>query len=370
MLTKAELLTLFEDLQDKDVLSVYVNAEEHDPANRDAWRVRLTGEIGRLRRRLAEENGDGADAFEASWSLVEGHLRARVDGLPGARGWVAFATSEELWHADGVPASMPDLVRWQRGIHVAPYIRALKQERPVTVVLVDARRARVFHQAEGAITEHEGLLADTYVGDLTDVGMRKSSARASGMRGETSTDQAQRLLEVAGERMRKEVAALVVERAGNDGIVVVGGPTESVKKLAALLPRSLDGRVAERPRLHLDMSAAELREEIRGAAGDLSEAGHRALVREVADAARAGGKGALGKDDTLKALHAHQVETLLVSRSFLHDHPAVADLAVGLAFSQGGDAVEVSGEAGELLDREADGVGARLRFLRAEPTTA
>lgn len=369
MLTKAELLELLEAVGDQQVLSVYVDAEEHDPANRDAWRVRLNGEIGRLRRRLAEEEeGEGADAFEAAWSRVEKRLRAQGDGLPGVRGWVAFATADDLAFAGGLPARMPDLVRWQKGIHVAPYIRALKQEREVTVALVDGRRARLFHQVEGEITEDEGLVADTFLGDLSDVGMRKGSARASGVRGETSTDQGHRLLDVAAERMHKVVAEQVVERAGNEGIVVLGGPTESVTRLRALLPRALDPRVALRPGLHLDMSAVQLREEIRGAAGDLSEAEHRALVTEVADAARAGGKGTLGRDDTLQALRAHQVETLLVSRSFLQAHPAVADLAVGLAFAQGGDALEVSGEAGALLDREAHGVGARLRYPRPAPT--
>jgi hypothetical protein len=362
MLSREKLVDLFQELKDRDVLSVYVDADEHDPAKRDAWRIRLQGDVAQLRRHLEAEDEKTWEAVEAAWARVDELIRARGDEVGANRGWVVFATPERIWHTGPVPAHMPHLVRWQRGLHVAPYLRALKQERPVTVVLVDGRRARVFEQVEGGITELEGIVADLSLGDLTDVGMRKSSARASGVRGETSTDQAHRFLEVATERMHKYLGELLEQRAGQDGIVVVGGTPESVKRLVGLLPRRMVDRVAERPGLHLDMTAAQVREEIRGAAGDLSEERHRVLVGEVVDAARGGGRAALGKDDALKALDARRVDKVLLSRGFIQAHPGTADLMVGLGFVQDAGVEEVSGEAGALLDQEAHGVAARLRF--------
>lgn len=363
MLTREKLVELFQDLRDRDVLSVYVDADQRDPAQRDAWRIHLEGEISRVRRGLEQVGSPGLSAFDAAWDLVAHELKSDAHASMTKRGWVAFATPEQVWHAGAVPAHMPHLVAWQRGIRAAPYVRALKQERPVLVVLVDGRRARVFEHVEGSITEVEGLIADTDVGDLGDVGMSKGSSRVSGVRGETSTDQGQRLREVAAERLRKELADLIGERSREDGIVVVGGTAEAVKRLVALLPRSLAGRVAQRSSLHLDMSAAEVREEIRSAAGDVSEQGHLALVAGVVDAARAGGKGALGREETLKALEGKRVDTLLLSRSFIQDHAAAADHAVGLAFSQAAYVEELSGEAGGRLDQEGHGIAARLRFL-------
>lgn len=361
MLTPEKLMEVFQELQDQDVLSVYVDADEHDPAQRETWRLRLEGEVARRRKALEHEGSPDLSSFDTAWALVDDRLRSEGDPMT-KRGWVAFATAERLWHAGGIPARMPHSVRWQRGIHAAPYLRALKQERPVTVVLVDGRQARIFEQVEGRITELAGILADTELGDLTDVGTRKGSARATGVRGETSTDQASRILEVAGRRMRKMVADVIEERTRPNGIVVIGGPSESVKKLLSVLPSGLDGRVAERPGLHLDMTAAEVREEIRAAAGDLSEQSQQALLSEVVDAARAGGRGTLGKDDTLQALDGMRVDTLLLSRTFIQEHPGVADLAVRLAFTQGSDAEEVSGEAGAFLDREGQGIASRLRY--------
>lgn len=368
MLTRERLVELFQALRERDVLSVYVDADQRDPAQRDAWRVHLEGEIARLRRGLEQAGGAELAGLDAAWALVAHRLRSDDHASMAKRGWVAFATSDRLWYAEGVPAHMPHLVAWQRGLRAAPYVRALKQERPVLAVLVDGRRARVFEHVGGAITELEGVLADTDVGDLGDVGMRKASARATGMRGETSTDQGQRLREVAAERLRRDLAALIDARAGQDGIVVLGGTAEAEKKLLAILPRRLEGRVARRRSLHLDMSAAEVREEIRSAAGDLSEQGHDALVAEVVDAARSGGKGALGREATLKALEGMRVDTLLLSRGFIQAHAVPADHAVGLAFSQSAYVEEVSGAAGGRLDREADGIAARLRF--AEPASA
>ncbi len=362
MLTRERLLELFQDLRDQEVLSVYVDADQRDPAQRDTWRVHLEREISRLRRTLEHAGDADLAAFDAGWNLVARELTAGEHTSMSKRGWVAFATSGQVWYADGVPAHMPNLVAWQRGIRAAPYVRALKQERPVLAVLLDGRRARVFEHVEGSINELDGVTADTEVGDLSDAGMRKRAGRSSGVRGATSTDQGQRLREVAADRLRKELADLIEQRSRGDGIVVLGGTGDAVKRLLALLPRSLEGRVAQRASLHLDMSPAEVREEIRSAAGDLSEQGHLALVAGVADAARAGGKGALGRDETLKALEGKQVDTLLLSRSFIQEHPAAADQAVGLAFSQGAYAEELSGEAGERLDQEGHGIAARLRF--------
>lgn len=362
MLTRERLLDLFQELRGHDVLSVYVDANQRDPALRDVWRTRLEGDVSRLRRDLEKGDGNGLAAFDAAWGLVEQHMRS-TEAVTSRRGWVAFATADKVWHAGAVPALMPALVAWQRGIRAAPYVRALKQERPVTVALVDGRHARIFEQVEGHITELDGLLTDVEVGDLTDMGIRKRPARASGVRGATSTDVAQRLLDAAAERLRKRLVEVIVARAGHEGIVVVGGPTESAKALVALLGGHLPGRVVEWQPLHLDMTEPEVREEVRRAAGDLSEKEHLALVTEVTDAARAGGKGALGEEKTLAALQGMRVDTLLLSRTFLQQYPVMADHAVALAFGQGAAVEELSGGAGEALDAEGGGIAARLRFM-------
>lgn len=362
MLTHDRLVKLYRDLEDQNVLSVYVNGDQHDPAQRDAWRTRLEAGIAALRRQLESSEGEELGDFDRAWERVGRELRPLGDAFLPHRGWVAFATPDGLRYAEGMSAAMPDLVRWEPGIRVAPYVRALKQERPVVVAVADSRKARLFEHVDGEMHELDGLRADTFVGDLTDVGVRKSPARTSGQRGETSSDHAQRVLEVAAERMLKDLAGVLDERAGEYGIVVLGGTPEMVRHLAQGLPKRLQGRVAERASLHVDMSLPQIRKEVRAAAGDLSESQHLRLVTELADAARSGALGSLGPEATDAALKEARVDTLLLSRSFIQAHPDYADRCVGAAFAQGAEVEEVSGKAGELLDHEGSGVAARLRF--------
>jgi hypothetical protein len=49
MLDLTTMSALMRELGDTPVLSVYIDAEEHDPALRQAWRVRLAGQLARAR---------------------------------------------------------------------------------------------------------------------------------------------------------------------------------------------------------------------------------------------------------------------------------------------------------------------------------
>jgi peptide subunit release factor 1 (eRF1) len=232
----------------------------------------------------------------------------------------------------------------------------------VVLVLADRQRARVLVYRAGEVEEPEDLIADTFMGDLSDVGVRKRGVKVSGVRGETSTDQAQRILEVSSERMWKALGESVAERAAPDGWIALGGPAETVGRLAAYLPEKVRDRVIERSSLHLGMSLAEAREAAEDAASEMSRRLQARFVDEVVDAARSGGKGALGRESTVKALREMRVDRLLLTRSFRESDPDLADRCVGTALLQDADIEEVAGEGAERLEAEGGGVGARLRY--------
>lgn len=369
MLTHEKLVELYRELKDEPVLSVYLDADQKDPAQRTKWKKQLESLVSQARQELPEGDRDEHERFEEAWTQIQEALRNFDAFIPG-RGWVGFATSDQLWYSEEVPTPMPDLVRWEDGIRVAPYIRGLKQSRPVVVVLVDSQKARVFEYRDGEIEEHDDLRADTFLGDLSDVGVRKRSVSASGMRGETATDQAQRILEVSSERMLKELVGILADRAGDDGFLVVGGTPEAVKRAAEGIPRGLRERAAERPSMHLGMSLSEVKEVAEEAASALTTRQQSELLDAVLDAARSGGRACLGPEETEKALREMRVDTLLLSRSFIAEDPDYADRCVGTAFAQGADVEELGVEAGERLHSEADGVAARLRFRIRSGETA
>jgi hypothetical protein len=360
MLTREELVQLYRDLRQEKVLSVYLDGRAHDFSERHLWRRHLEHELAEARK-MVNGSGDDPDAFGKAFSRVKEALDEYDQFLP-ERGWVGFATPDRLVYGGPVRVPMPDLVRWENGLRVAPYVRALKQERLVVGVVVDSRRARIFNYRDGTLGEPENLLAETFLGDLSDMNVSKRATSHSGVRGKTATDAAQRFLGVGSDRMVKALVDRIADAAGDEGMVVVGGNVEAVAAVMGHLPQSLEKRTIQRTALVFEMSDAEARDEIEQAASELNQRVQEELLGEVVDQARSGGKGALSPEAVRKALGEGRVDTLLLSRSFIGANPEFADHLVGAAFEQHGEVEELSGTGGERLDSDGQGVAARLRY--------
>ncbi len=361
MLTHDELMELYRAHRDEAVLSIYIDAEQHDPAKRSVWRRVLDHGISDAAAEVDEWHPAQRPAFDSAAALLRVELD-RFDAFLPDEGWVGFATAERVLYAQPVPVRMPNLVRWEPGIRVAPYVRALKQERPVVTVLADSRRARVFRYQDGELEEPVDLRADTFVGDLSDVGSGKRAATHTGIRGVAGTDVAKRLHDVEAERMVKHLTDVVTEQAGNHGFIVLGGTAEVVAAAAKNLPKSVNGRVLERPSLHVEMSTAEVKAATQEAASELTRQQQNAQLDQILNAAHAHGRGCVGREETEKALSDRRVETLLLSRRFIQDSPDRADFCVGSALEQGAAVEELSGEAAQRLDAEGGGIAAGLRY--------
>lgn len=361
MLTQDRLVELYRELRDDRVLSIYVDGEGHDPAERRAWRTRMEQHLSELRRRMNGADGGEADGFDRAAR----HLVRELDRFPAFipdRGWVGFATPDRMVYADTVPVPMPDLVAWEQGIRAAPYVRALKQARPVVVILADRFKARIFTYRDGNLAETDDLRTDDDMGDLSDVNVSKRPSFYSGVGGETATDTAHRIIEVNAEKMVKAAVERVVERAGRQGLVVVGGTSETGAQVMHHLPKGPRERAMEVPGLHLQMTDAEVKKRAEETATAITRQLQAGLVSEMVDLARAGGRGVLGEEGVVQALLDKRVETLFISRDFVQQRGERADHLVGTAFGQGAEVEELSGEGGQRLDVEGDGVGARLRW--------
>jgi hypothetical protein len=360
MLSREQLEALYREVRDEAVLSVYIDGGQSDPANRRAWRTAFDGAMAEERRRIETEAPEELEAFDAARGLIEDAVAGHKEFMP-AHGWVAFATGEALRYADGVPVPMPNLVRWERGLRAAPYVRALKQERVVVGVLADRRRARVFTYREGAVSEHDELVADADFGDLSESAASTRGTGQSGSRGETGSDAGQRAVEVSASRMHSLLLDRVGELAGHDGFVILGGTPEVVSAVAKQAG-GFRGRLLERPDMHLDMSEAEVKTVLEDAASELTRGLQDELLSKVVDAARSGGKGSLGIQATKEALREGRVDALLVSRGFRERDGDLVDRFVGTAFEQGAMVEELSEAGAARLDEEGEGVAARLRY--------
>ena len=363
MLTRDGLVELYRELEPVTVLSVYVDAQQDDPAERRTWRVRLDHGLASCRQGLH----DRADQhrFEAAWSRLEVRLR-EFGALVPDRGWVGFAAPEALHYAETVPVPVRDGVFWEKGLRAAPYLRVLKQQRPVLVALLDGQHCRVLRYLEGEIERVGEHHADALIGDLSDVGVGKRSTRSSGVRGETSTDHAHRALEVSSQRMLKSVVDALTDAAGSVGFVVIGGTPEMVARASGAVPKGMQPRVLGQPSLHMGMDDSEIVEIAEQSASALTIRHQERLLSEVFDTARARGRACVGRGSTIHALREMRVDTLLLSRGLIRDELDLADQCVGTAFSQGAATEELSGPPATRLDAEGEGMAARLRYTVPE----
>jgi hypothetical protein len=295
------------------------------------------------------------EAFEKA----RGHVAGAVEGFGRVlpyEGWLAFATSAELIHFEGLPFVPADLVRWNRGIHSAPYVRALKGRRPVILALMDGWHARLFRYLEGALSQVHELGADRFSVDASDVGMSKRPSTTTGVRGLTRTEYSQRMLDEDSKRLRKQSVEAILDMAGDGGGVVIGGTAKAVAAAKADLEEKLD--VIEVRELSFASTDAQIAEAAAAAASELTRARQGRLLKLCAESDR----GSLGWAPTYRALESGAVDTLLVARPLIESSPDEAERIVRMALAQGAEIEELGDEVGTRLWTDADGVAARLRF--------
>lgn len=357
MLAPDQLADLYRRHRDDPVLSIYLDADQHDFAERGKWRIALKTAVAEQR-----ERADDTERFDRALEHLREPLSESDGSFLSGRGWVGFATPEGLLHSESLPVPMPNLVRWEDGLRVAPYARALEQARPVVAVVIDSRRARILRYRMGLLHQQDYLEADTYLGDLTDVNVSKVASTHSGIRGKTGSDAAQTFLDVERERLVGRVAEEVGKEVGSAGLLVLGGGERTVDALEKELGEFARDRRRKKGALNFDMSDAELQKTVEEAASEISEELHRTLFDHVVGQARSNGAACLGEEETERALSEGRVDTLLIADSFRRREPDRADHFEGAAFEHGATVVELAREVGEDLEREGGGVCALLRY--------
>lgn len=360
MLTPTELRDLWRDLADTQVLSVYLDTRVTDPAMRDAWRPALLTAVRAAGAHITDPE-ERARFDRAAAALRD--PSPPPGGVWGAPGWAAFATERGLRHAGDLPVRPTPLAVWREGAVVAPYVRALKQHRPVIIALVESRFIRVYRYALGGLEplEELGAPAEEEAGS----GAASAPPRGSSYpapRGAVGTEAAARRRLAAFQRLVTALGERIDAYAGDDGWVLIGGTSEWAHHAYEALRRPFEGRVLVSSTLHHDASDARIIREAKDAATELRGAHGRALVGRLLDRAGGSARAEVGVPAVQRALHAGAVDLLLVSPELIRANEAVAEDAVRAAIEQGADVEVPSGDAAEALDRTASGIAARLRF--------
>ena len=360
MLSSSQLVSLERSLRGKRVLSVYLDGTANDPAKQRMWRVQLDHSLDDLRAWLAESSHSERQELERSIRALE-HELAAMTGNVGAPGWAAFITADRVHASSVLPVAMPTQAVWSTGACVAPYMRALKELRPVALVLADSTRAVVYRYQLGKLEHIETIHAHHVVTAPSHMGDTPRSGFHSGTRGATGRDEAQRSLLEGTNRMLAEAAERVMRIAGADGWVVTGGIPQVSRQLADTLATLAGGRVLTAESLDIHASGADLVDAAREAASTLRNAADAARIAEIVDRGAPTGFGAVGPAATRQTLDQARVRELYLTHRYLEDHAAEAEAAVRSAIDQAAAVEEVSGAAAEQLDAHG-GMAARLRW--------
>jgi hypothetical protein len=358
MLTRHDLADLSRVHETDLVLSVYIARDGSDPGNRAGWRLRLDAALGAIRAGLEREAPGDLESFEQASKLVMSGLDAFGRVLPHD-GWAAFATANELFHAEVLPFAPTELARWRQGIYVAPYVRTFKSDRPMVLALMDRWRARLFQYQDGHLTLESEVGTDRPSVDASDVAAPSRVSPRSGTRGMTRTDYAERMIDEESRRQRKHAVEAILAMAGDAGGVALGGMPKTLSAVRKDLEEKLAGRIVELSDVSFESTDSEITTSAATAASDLTRSRQSRLLEACKESPE---RGSTGWNRTYRALAAGAVDTLLVSRNLIESSPEDAERLVRLALAQGAAVEELGDELGARLWAEAEGVAARLRF--------
>ena len=363
MLNRTQLVELRRALRDERVLTVYLDGSPSDPAVQRSWRVQLDHGVTELRTQLESSPREERMQFEDCVRLLD---EALAGGNPAARfpAWAAFITANGVRDAEPLSVSAPTRVLWSTGPCLAPYMRALKESRPVIVVVADARKAAVYQYRLASIELIETIRAHSVMEPPTHMGSPPRQGFHPGTRGTAGRDVTQRTLLEGRDRMLERVVERVTDAAGSDGWILIGGIKRVVARCAERLSSAAPRRVLELPALDVHSTEAEIADAARAGASALRDAHDAERIMEIAERAGADGLGTLGSAATHLALERECVRDLFLTHRYREEQPDAAEEAVRAALDQDASVEEVSGRAAELLDPHG-GIAADLRFRPA-----
>lgn len=359
MLTYQNLVELETALRGSTVLSVYVNGEEPDPAKRRRWRVDLRNSLNDIQSWLEGSSHAEREAFLACRRQLLEQLDA-MRGIIRGPGWVAFYTTAGATHTGPVPAPVPTMAVWSTGPCLTPYVRALKEGRPVFIMVADSRKVRIFRYAARAITAVETIHAKPRVEHPTHMGAPPRPGFHTGTRGTAGADEAQRELHEGTMHMLHQAVTKVAQLATDSAFIVVGGIPTVARALLRLLPMDV-ARAMHAERLDVHATKAAVAEVARQSASLMRNAEDLQLIDEALSGAAGNGRGVTGSLDTQRALAEGRARDVYFTQAFLENHTADAEAMVRLALGTQAQLEQVSGAAAARLDG-VGGIAARLRY--------
>ena len=297
MISRSELDRLAILRSEVGIVSAYITIEPRLMYGRSRHEAQFQGAVKRFMRRTKDP--EARSVMERESGRILDFLR---DWRPSGRGLAIFSCQPaQIWEVVHLNVRVPSFVDVDATTHTAILAQVLDEYPRFIVAVVQQDRASIY-VAEQRSAEEEAEIETEVLGRHDQGG----SAQA----------RFQRHTEAHVERHLHKVVDELQQLYYDQPFkrLAVGGTEETVNELLKMLPDPIDRRVIgtfhvdfkhESEEAVLDRAREVLREDERRS--------ERELVEKVVAAAEAGGHGAVGIDDTLRAVNDGRVETLLVA---------------------------------------------------------
>jgi hypothetical protein len=343
------------------VVSVYLH---FDPADRGgAWRTELRNGLTGVVESAGGAEHETRTALRMTAERVAERFANHDRDLPRAEiGFVEVAQrpARERWWAVHAPLESGGVHFGPRPL-IAPLLSAIPREAARGVAIVSGERVRLLEWRPGHLELLHGWELSIFSRDWRERKAQSAPdpARAQAVSASGRDQHEERLAEnrrrFLGE-CRRLALAVAAERRWPE--LLAFGPDRYVSEL-----RSGNGSppivVAAEADL-ISAPSAELEGQIEAAVESRERERRRETIGRALDAARSGGRGALGRDETRRALEEGRVEELIIDWDG-SAKPEEAEPLVRNALGSGATVMAVSGEIAAPL-AEADGVAALLRY--------
>ncbi|MBA4420358.1 MAG: hypothetical protein C0391_04350 [Anaerolinea sp.] len=329
MLNEKDIRGLLTYTSGEPVLSLYLNTEPSG-GNADAYRLNMRSML------------KGVDAI-ADVQRIEQYFNQEYD-WSGRSVAVFSCAAEDYFRAFPLAVPVRSLVRLSKQLHIKPLADLWDAYGGYGVALVDKQGARVFYFNMGSLEEQEGFLGEA-VKHVKKGGASSFPGRRGGTAGRTGYE------DELESRNMKEAAAFAGRFFESNHVrrVLIGGTEENIASFKNHLPKIWQSLVVGT--FHSPITASHT--EVQAKAYQIGEEAERVreagLVEAAITAAAKGGAGASGMEETLQAVSAHRVQTLLVKEGYYASGAKCPRCGLLTAVTQ--EACPVCGSAmGRVLD--------------------
>lgn len=346
--TDEQTLTLFVDVD---------NATRENQASVPGWKTWVKSQLDQQGQRMGRDQ-------QASWSQIRAQAESFIGSYsPSARTLVLFANGSGVTHYE-LPIRIDENQLSFGRPQVGQLLWMIDEYEPYLLVLVDQMKARFFVTYLGSVGFQGGLDTDIEQYDFrerTTMSNPGPGADAGAVHGGSGVDDHEKMLAEHRARFYRETVEQIaqMQKQHITERIILGGSEQAAHAVKNLMGESLQKYLVGIVNIPMHETPQQIQERVQPLALEYERKHEFALVSDIIDFAKSGGRGALGQKAVETALEMQRVE-LLVMVWPSADEERDNELAFR-ALQMNSNIELVHGEAASLLHSEGD-VAARLYY--------